>query len=111
MHKAVLIGLLLTVGCAPVAGTQIPHSGTLQIYSTSTAKAEAAQPTAFVSPVQDVLPSPTPFTYTIKSGDTLGAVADRFNVNLDALLAANPSVNPNGMRIGETLKIPSDQNN
>jgi LysM repeat protein len=111
MRRAVLIVLLFTVGCIPVAGTQTPHSSTLQIYSTSTPKATPAPPTALVGPAPSSLLSPTPFTYTIKAGDTLGAIADKFSVNLDALLAANPGVNPNGMRIGDKLKIPSDQKN
>ena len=58
---------------------------------------------------QSVLPSATPFVYTIKAGDTLGQVAQKFNVKLDALLAANPDVDPNGMTVGKTLNIPGDQ--
>ncbi len=111
MRRAVLLGLILAVGCAPVVAKEMPRASNLQIYKTATPSATAAPPTALVSPVQNVLPSPTPFTYAIRSGDTLGAIADKFNVGLDALLAANPSINPNGMRIGDTLKIPSNQKN
>ncbi len=110
MRKALVIGLLLAVGCAPAMATGMPSSN-LQPYNTSTPRATAAPPTALSGETQNVLPSPTPFIYTIKSGDTLGAVADKFNVSLDALLAANPTVDPNGMRIGEMLKIPSNQKN
>ncbi len=111
MRKAVLIGFLLAVGCAPGVATEMSGPSNLQVYSTSTPNATAAPPTPLSHPAQNVLPSPTPFTYAIKSGDTLGAIADKFNVSLDALLAANPTINPNGMRIGETLKIPSNQKN
>ena len=57
------------------------------------------------------LPSPTPFTYIIQSGDTMGALAQKFGVSLDALIAANPNVSPNAMPIGAALLIPTDKNN
>jgi LysM repeat protein len=57
------------------------------------------------------IPSPTPFTYTIKSGDTLGQLAEKFNVSLYALMAANPNVDPNSMSVGQTLRIPSTSQN
>ncbi len=110
MRRAVVIGLLLSAACAPLAGTEIFSGGNPQPYNTMT-PSPMVTPTGLASPAKNVVPSPTPFTYTVKSGDTLGAIADKFNVSLDALLAANPTVNPNGMRIGETLKIPSNQKN
>jgi LysM repeat protein len=57
------------------------------------------------------LPSPTPFTYTIQAGDTMGALAQKFGVPLNVLIAANPSISPNAMPIGAVLLIPADQNN
>lgn len=62
-------------------------------------------------PLTTPLPSPTPFTYQVKSGDTLSGIADKFGVKLDVLLAANPEVNANAMSVGTTLKIPSDPSN
>ena len=40
-------------------------------------------------------------TYTIRSGDTLSAVADRFGVTLEDLLAANPGIDPTGLVAGD----------
>ncbi len=57
------------------------------------------------------LPSPTPFTYTVKAGDTLGAIAQQFGIPLAALMAANPNVSPNAMSVGQTLLIPADADN
>jgi LysM repeat protein len=62
-------------------------------------------------PAVTTLPSPTPFTYIIQAGDTLGALAQKFGVSLDALMAANPSISPNAMPIGAALLIPTDKNN
>ena len=61
--------------------------------------------------VATVLPSPTPFTYTIQAGDTMSELAQKFGVSLDALIAANPSISPNIMPVGAALLIPTDQKN
>ena len=50
---------------------------------------------------------PNGITYTIQSGDTFYSIARRFNVSLDALLAANPGVNPDSLQIGERICVPT----
>jgi len=51
-------------------------------------------------------PTPTPFTYVIEKGDTMGVIAYRFGVTVADLRAANPDVDPNLMSIGTVLVIP-----
>ena len=53
-------------------------------------------------------PAPTqgPTTYTVKSGDTLGAIAAQFNTTVAAIVAANPGLSPDSLQIGLVLKIP-----
>ena len=53
-------------------------------------------------------PSPTAETviYTVVSGDSLSTIAFRFGVDLNALIRANPTVDPNAMSIGTKLVIP-----
>lgn len=46
-------------------------------------------------------------SYTIRSGDTLADVAERFGVSLDDLLAANPGINPSALQTGDTVRLPS----
>jgi LysM repeat protein len=46
-------------------------------------------------------------TYTIKSGDTLTKVAHAHGVTLKALKATNPNVDPNHIKVGDKLTIPS----
>ncbi len=101
----------MSVACVPIAATSTPAAKNLQSYGTVTPSSTSAQPGGLIKSADSVLPSPTPFAYTIKAGDTLGQIAEKFNVELDSLLAVNPDVNPNGMRVGETLKIPSNQKN
>jgi LysM repeat protein len=44
--------------------------------------------------------------YAIQSGDTLSKVAKKFGVSLSALMAANPTVNPRALQIGQKIVIP-----
>ncbi|MBX6377448.1 MAG: LysM peptidoglycan-binding domain-containing protein [Clostridia bacterium] len=51
---------------------------------------------------------PRGFFYTVRSGDTLSAIAQRFGVSLQDLLEANPQiVNPNVLRIGQRICVPA----
>jgi len=44
--------------------------------------------------------------YVVQAGDTLSAIANRFNVTLNELLGANPSVDPNLLAEGQQIVIP-----
>ena len=43
--------------------------------------------------------------YTVKSGDTLGAIAKRQGKSLNAILKLNPGVNSNQFRIGQKIRV------
>jgi LysM repeat protein len=43
--------------------------------------------------------------YSVRSGDTLGAIADRLDTTVDELLALNPGIDPRALRVGETLRV------
>lgn len=46
-------------------------------------------------------------THRVQSGDTPTSIAKKYNVKLDALLSANPNLNPRRMQVGQTLNIPA----
>ena len=46
------------------------------------------------------------FPYTIKSGDTLYFLAQRYNTTVEAIMAINPGINPNNLQIGQVICIP-----
>jgi LysM repeat protein len=70
-----------------------------------------AQTPAGLVAAETPLPSPTPFTYTVKAGDTISSMALKFGVSMDDLQAANPEISPNAMSIGQVIKIPSNPAN
>jgi LysM repeat protein len=43
--------------------------------------------------------------YTIRYGDTLGAVAIHFGVTVEDILALNPGIEPTALRVGQKIKI------
>lgn len=59
-----------------------------------------------------VMWTPTPLAatilerYTVRSGDTLGAISARYDVSVDELMRLNGLTNPNALQLGQVLKIP-----
>ncbi len=58
------------------------------------------------APVASGTPLKYPFSYTVKAGDTLSGLADRFLVPRAKIMAANGLTDPNLIRIGQVLIIP-----
>jgi LysM repeat protein len=57
--------------------------------------------------VPERMDAATTTTHKIASGDTLGAIARKYHVSLNDLMAANPSANPTRLKINDTLIIPA----
>lgn len=47
-----------------------------------------------------------PQHHTVRTGENLYRISLRYSVDLDELLAANPSVDPHQLRIGQQVRIP-----
>lgn len=45
-------------------------------------------------------------SYTIRAGDTLYLLANRYNTSVDAIMEANPGIDPYNLRIGQVICIP-----
>jgi LysM repeat protein len=50
---------------------------------------------------------PGGFFYTVVAGDTLFAIALRFNTTVNAILQANPGLDPNRLFVGQRICIPA----
>lgn len=84
-------------------------------YSRSASEAEAPPvssgehlPTPTIT-TQTPIPSPAPAaqrTHKVEARETLSSIARKYNVKLEALMAANPGLNPTRMQIGQTINVP-----
>jgi LysM repeat protein len=65
------------------------------------------------TPAEQPQPGPTAppeaFPHTITAGETIEALAIRYRVSQSRILAANPEINPNRLRIGQDLLIPGSR--
>jgi len=67
----------------------------------------SARPQAEETPNRTVAGTmPAGRTHTVKPGETPSMIARRYGIRLDALLAANPKVEPRRLKVGQTLAIP-----
>lgn len=90
---------LLLSGCGSSDPTNAERPETTVTPQVQGTVAPAATPTPLVTP--------TPTSgYTVQSGDTLGAIAQRFGVTLEQLVAANGIEDPDDISIGLELVIP-----
>ena len=51
-----------------------------------------------------------PRTHTVKPGETPAAIAKRYGLRVNVLLAANPRIEARRLQVGQTLVLPSRQN-
>ena len=58
-------------------------------------------------PVPSAGTCPGGFAYVIRAGDTFYALARRYGTVVPALIAANPTVDPNQLAIGQTICVPA----
>src|SRR5688500_10037244 len=97
--------------CASQSSNTLTHAVDLIPFFTSTeSPPQTAGPVGLVT-AETPLPSPTPFTYAVQTGDTISGIALKFGVSIDDLQAANPEVSASAMSIGTVLKIPSNPDN
>jgi hypothetical protein len=108
MKRAVFLFVFLLSACAPQTVDQTPvPPRTLLPYATRTPSVTPEGPDGLVVSFETPLPSPTPFTYEVQTGETMSGIALKFGVSLDELITLNPDISPNSMSIGTELKIPS----
>jgi hypothetical protein len=76
------------------------------------AQVDTPQPTAVVAIPTDIPTQSEPIEtqmaemeYTVETGDTLGAIAVKFNVTVAEILAANEILNPDSLEVGQVLVI------
>ena len=121
IHRVLLPLLILTIltfsGClveleAPATKTIEPTvPATLNPSQTLTpSKTLSPSPSPSEAPTQTptmtATSTPAPVLWRLKDGDELFAIALYYGISLEDLMAANPSVTPNWMRVGSVIEIP-----
>lgn len=76
--------------------------------ATTTESNRPEVPTASATPAEPSDESEAASTYTIEAGDTLNKVAGKLDLELQALLDANPGVDPRRLRIGQLINVPAN---
>jgi tetratricopeptide (TPR) repeat protein len=66
-----------------------------------------ATPAGEVRPAHVATAKATARTHMVAAGETAVRIARRYGISLDALLAANPGLEPKRMRVGQVLNIPA----
>jgi len=83
-------------------GDSLPAAAATPTFDVAS-RLESALPT----PAPTVPPSPTPVTYTVQPGDTLGAISAKLDIPIENLMAANGLSNPDSLSAGQVLTLPS----
>lgn len=58
------------------------------------------------SPSSANTPTQAARSYKVQSGDTMSSIARKHSVKLEALMSANPGVEPKKLRVGQMLNVP-----
>lgn len=70
--------------------------------------AQPALPESQAIATQAPMPTPTLelVDYIVQEGDTVGSIADQFEISIEAIVYVNQLSNPDSISVGQTLKIP-----
>ena len=92
--------LLLSVGLLPALAAACGNNGSSN---------ETLPPFITLAPTTTVDVStslPLITVYIVKEGDSLGAIANAFNVDLDQMMEINGITDKNHVEVGQAIKIP-----
>jgi len=90
---------------APTAAAPTPPAPRIPLAASIAPAPPSTPPTP--APAPKSAKDPATRSHVVKSGDTPATIARQHSVKLEALLAANPGLDPKRLKIGQTLTIPA----
>jgi LysM repeat protein len=107
-----LVTTLILAACGGASPTPGPTAELTpeptDLFVESPGASETVEPTVTEEPLNPTAePTAATKTYKVKKGDTMWQIAKKFGITVAALKKANPKVDPNKMRVGTILVIPS----
>jgi len=97
---------VVTNRVTPIVGQRGAMNPVRPATPVETARAVPAAPPGSLTPTNRVASTPATRTHAVQSGEIPATIARRYGVSVEALLAANPQVNPRRLKIGQILSIP-----
>ncbi|MGN6369410.1 MAG: LysM peptidoglycan-binding domain-containing protein [Phycisphaerae bacterium] len=100
------------IGSLPASGTSgfsapgASHSTSLEVGSGSSRSSAVEIPSFGSSSTSHLSSDAAGGEYAIQKGDTIAALAKKNHTTTKAILAANPGINPNRLKVGQKIKIP-----
>lgn len=101
------VGMKIVIPPSPAGPAATPRN------TTPTSAPAPVERGRYDVPPTDIVRGPLPplqaeatKTYTIKNGDTIRSLARTYGTSVDKILVLNKGVNPNRLRIGQTLNLP-----
>ncbi len=100
------IAFLSTATLTPTSTFTATPSATATKVFTPTSTSTPVTPTDTPTPTDTATPS-GPSIYVVQENDTLGSIAVKFHTDLATLIALNPNINPNMIKVGDQIIIPA----
>jgi LysM repeat protein len=108
---AILLGVIGLVTASPGEGdTSEDVTSPAQVPVTLAAEGESGDP--LLAPTDTLMPTPTevPTYHTVEAGDTIWSIAVKYDAPIEAIVQANPGINPDILYPGDVLLIPDPDN-
>jgi LysM repeat protein len=102
----VAVALLSTAVFCFACGGSGSSSGRPNTSKVPTATLPAVLPDPLIVSGTPAPAAPSGDTYTVKSGDTPSAIAERLGVSVDELMSLNSITDPTQLEVGQVLRIP-----
>ena len=98
--------ILVVTATFSATDTQMPFPTATEVVVIALSPTVMLTSTQPTTPTATLTPTPTQFLYTVQTNDTLGAIAFRFGVTIEAIQATN-NLDTTMIYVGQVLQIPS----